>query len=166
MRALTTLKIEGCSGSALRQAIAATRRGGIVSVPGLDAGFIHAFLFGDAFEKGLTFKTGRTHEGRGPPQGGAEARASGGRRNIHGQPGGSVMAMATITPKPQEPREPQEPQEPQEPHSDAQNPVPAPPPASTPPPAEPVLPDMPPEVSVPAPPGVPPIRQPVLPGAA
>ncbi len=59
--ALTTLKMEGSSGSALRQAIAATRRGGIVSVPGLYAGFIHAFLFGDAFEKGLTFKTGQTH---------------------------------------------------------------------------------------------------------
>ncbi|HEX7812797.1 MAG TPA: zinc-dependent alcohol dehydrogenase [Burkholderiales bacterium] len=58
---LTTMKIEGSSGKALRQAIAATRRGGIVSVPGVYAGFIHGFLFGDAFEKGLTFKMGQTH---------------------------------------------------------------------------------------------------------
>ena len=45
----------------LRQAIAAVRRGGIVSVPGVYAGFIHAFMFGDAFDKGLTFKMGQTH---------------------------------------------------------------------------------------------------------
>jgi len=58
---LTNLKLEGSSGSCLRQAIAATRRGGTVSVPGVYTGFIHAFLFGDAFEKGLTFKMGQTH---------------------------------------------------------------------------------------------------------
>jgi threonine dehydrogenase-like Zn-dependent dehydrogenase len=58
---LTDLKLEGSSGKALRQAIAATRRGGVVSVPGVYAGFIHGFLFGDAFEKGLTFKMGQTH---------------------------------------------------------------------------------------------------------
>lgn len=58
---LTNLKLEGSSGHALRQAIAATRRGGYVSVPGVYAGFIHAFLFGDAFDKGLTFKMGQTH---------------------------------------------------------------------------------------------------------
>ena len=55
------MKLEGSSGKALRQEIAATRRGGIVSVPGVYAGFIHGFLFGDAFEKGLTFKGGQTH---------------------------------------------------------------------------------------------------------
>ena len=66
--ALTTLKLEGSSGAALRQAIAATRRGGIVSVPGVYAGFIHAFLFGDAFEKGLTFKGGQTHAQRFMPE--------------------------------------------------------------------------------------------------
>lgn len=59
--ALTALKIEGSSGAALRQCIAAVRRGGTVSVPGVYAGFIHGFLFGDVFEKGLTFKTGQTH---------------------------------------------------------------------------------------------------------
>jgi threonine dehydrogenase-like Zn-dependent dehydrogenase len=58
---LTTLKMEGSSGKALRQCIAATRRGGVISVPGVYAGFIHGFLFGDAFDKGLTFKMGQTH---------------------------------------------------------------------------------------------------------
>jgi threonine dehydrogenase-like Zn-dependent dehydrogenase len=65
---LTTVKLEGSSGAALRQAIAATRRGGIVSVPGVYAGFIHGFLFGDAFEKGLTFKGGQTHTQRFMPE--------------------------------------------------------------------------------------------------
>lgn len=59
--ALTTLKIEPSSGKVIRQCIAATRRGGIISIPGLYAGFIHAFLVGDAFDKGLTFKMGQTH---------------------------------------------------------------------------------------------------------
>ncbi|MPS98055.1 MAG: glutathione-dependent formaldehyde dehydrogenase [Pseudomonas sp.] len=58
---LTNLKIEGSSGKALRQCIAATRRGGVVSVPGVYAGFIHGFLFGDAFDKGLCFEMGQTH---------------------------------------------------------------------------------------------------------
>jgi threonine dehydrogenase-like Zn-dependent dehydrogenase len=65
---LTTLKLEGSSGASLRQAIAATRRGGVVSVPGVYAGFIHGFLFGDAFEKGLTFKGGQTHAQRLMPE--------------------------------------------------------------------------------------------------
>lgn len=64
---LTTLKLEGSSGKALRQCIAATRRGGVVSVPGVYAGFIHGFLFGDAFEKGLIFKMGQTHAQRYMP---------------------------------------------------------------------------------------------------
>ncbi|WP_295537198.1 zinc-dependent alcohol dehydrogenase [uncultured Pseudacidovorax sp.] len=59
--ALTAVRLEGSSGKALRQAMAAVRRGGVVSVPGVYAGFIHGFLFGDAFEKGLTFKMGQTH---------------------------------------------------------------------------------------------------------
>ena len=58
---MTTLKIEGSSGSVLRQAIAATRRGGSVSVPGVYAGFIHGFMFGDLFEKGLCIRAGQTH---------------------------------------------------------------------------------------------------------
>ena len=59
--AMTTLKLEGSSGAVLRQCIAATRRGGVVSVPGVYAGFIHGFLFGDAFDKGLSFRMGQTH---------------------------------------------------------------------------------------------------------
>ena len=58
---LTTVKAETSSGASLRQCIAATRRGGHVSVPGVYAGFIQAFMFGDAFEKGLTMKMGQTH---------------------------------------------------------------------------------------------------------
>jgi threonine dehydrogenase-like Zn-dependent dehydrogenase len=34
---------------------------GAIIEPGVYAGFIHGFLFGDAFEKGLTFKMGQTH---------------------------------------------------------------------------------------------------------
>jgi threonine dehydrogenase-like Zn-dependent dehydrogenase len=58
---LATLKVEAGSGFVLRQCIAATRRGGVVSVPGVYAGYLHAFMFGDAFDKGLTFKMGQTH---------------------------------------------------------------------------------------------------------
>ena len=66
--ALTTLKVEGSSGVAIRQCIAATRRGGTVSIPGVYAGFIHGFLLGDAFDKGLTFKMGQTHVQRLMPE--------------------------------------------------------------------------------------------------
>ena len=59
--ALAMVKAEGGSGEVIRQAIAATRRGGTVSFPGVYAGFIHAFLIGDVFDKGLTFKCGQTH---------------------------------------------------------------------------------------------------------
>ncbi|HEU4691200.1 MAG TPA: zinc-dependent alcohol dehydrogenase [Vicinamibacterales bacterium] len=58
---MATLKLEGGSGKALRQCIAAVRRGGVVSVPGVYAGFIHGFLFGDAFDKGVTFRMGQTN---------------------------------------------------------------------------------------------------------
>lgn len=58
---LSTLKIETSSGEVLRQCITATRRGGVVSIPGVYAGFIHAFLIGDAFDKGLTLAMGQTH---------------------------------------------------------------------------------------------------------
>lgn len=40
----------------------------MVSVPGVYAGFIHGFLFGDAFDKGLTFKMGQTHVHRYLPE--------------------------------------------------------------------------------------------------
>ncbi|MDP9107950.1 MAG: glutathione-dependent formaldehyde dehydrogenase [Pseudomonadota bacterium] len=58
---MTNLKLEGSSGKALRQCIAAVRRGGTVSAPGLYAGFIHGFLFGDIFEKGIGIRAGQTH---------------------------------------------------------------------------------------------------------
>lgn len=58
---LTTVKAETSSGVVLRQCIASTRRGGVVSIPGVYAGFIHGFLIGDAFDKGLSFAMGQTH---------------------------------------------------------------------------------------------------------
>lgn len=64
----TALKIESSSGAVLRQCIAATRRGGTLSLPGVYAGFVHAFLIGDAFDKGLTFKMGQTHVQRFLPE--------------------------------------------------------------------------------------------------
>lgn len=45
---LTHLRLEGSSGEVLRQCIAACCRDGWVSVPGVYAGPIHGFLFGDA----------------------------------------------------------------------------------------------------------------------
>src|SRR5690606_17294556 len=44
-----------------------TRRGGTVSLPGVYAGFVHAFPLGDAFEKGLRFCMGQTHVQRHMP---------------------------------------------------------------------------------------------------
>jgi threonine dehydrogenase-like Zn-dependent dehydrogenase len=58
---LSALKLETSSGEVVRQCITATRRGGVVSIPGVYAGFIHAFLIGDAFDKGLTLAMGQTH---------------------------------------------------------------------------------------------------------
>ena len=65
---LSTLKLETSSGEVLRQCISATRRGGVVSIPGVYAGFIHAFLIGDAFDKGLTLAMGQTHVQRYLPE--------------------------------------------------------------------------------------------------
>src|SRR2546421_5571081 len=46
---------------ALREAIQACRKGGIVSVPGVYGGFLDKLPFGAAFAKGLTFRMGQTH---------------------------------------------------------------------------------------------------------
>lgn len=46
---------------ALRQAIQACRKGGVVSIPGVYGGFLDKIPFGAAFAKGLTFKMGQTH---------------------------------------------------------------------------------------------------------
>lgn len=66
--ALTTIKVEASSGKALRQCIAAVRRGGVISIPGVYAGFVHGFLIGDAFDKGITLKMGQTHVHRYLPE--------------------------------------------------------------------------------------------------
>jgi threonine dehydrogenase-like Zn-dependent dehydrogenase len=47
--------------AALRQAIQACRKGGIVSIPGVYGGFLDKIPFGAAFQKGLTFRMGQTH---------------------------------------------------------------------------------------------------------
>lgn len=49
---------------ALRQAIQACKKGGIVSVPGVYGGVLDNLNFGAAFSKGLTFKMGQTHTQR------------------------------------------------------------------------------------------------------
>jgi threonine dehydrogenase-like Zn-dependent dehydrogenase len=46
---------------ALRQAIQACRKGGIVSIPGVYGGLIDKFPMGAAFAKGLTLRMGQTH---------------------------------------------------------------------------------------------------------
>lgn len=58
---MSNLKLEGSSGTALGQRIAAVRRGGMVSVSGVYAGFIQGFQFGDTFEMGIRFASGQTH---------------------------------------------------------------------------------------------------------
>jgi threonine dehydrogenase-like Zn-dependent dehydrogenase len=47
--------------NALRQAIYACRKGGVVSIPGVYGGVLDKIPFGAAFSKGLTFKMGQTH---------------------------------------------------------------------------------------------------------
>jgi threonine dehydrogenase-like Zn-dependent dehydrogenase len=47
--------------NALRQAIHACRKGGIVSIPGVYGGFLDKVPLGAAFQKGLTMKMGQTH---------------------------------------------------------------------------------------------------------
>jgi threonine dehydrogenase-like Zn-dependent dehydrogenase len=46
---------------ALRHAIQACRKGGVVSVPGVYGGVLDKFPFGAAFGKALTFRMGQTH---------------------------------------------------------------------------------------------------------
>lgn len=59
--ALSAITAEGSSGQASRWCFAVTRRGGVVSIPGVYAGFIHAFMIGDVFDKGLSFAMGQSH---------------------------------------------------------------------------------------------------------
>ncbi|ADI13864.1 zinc-dependent alcohol dehydrogenase [Truepera radiovictrix] len=55
------LKVETGRPHALREAILACRKGGVVSVAGVFGGFIDKLPMGAAFNKGLTFKMGQTH---------------------------------------------------------------------------------------------------------
>jgi threonine dehydrogenase-like Zn-dependent dehydrogenase len=56
-----TLKLETDRPFVLRQAIRCTRKGGVLSVPGVYGGFLDKIPFGAAMNKGLTFKMGQTH---------------------------------------------------------------------------------------------------------
>jgi threonine dehydrogenase-like Zn-dependent dehydrogenase len=60
-RAKQAVKIETDRPVALREAIQACRKGGVVSVAGVFGGFIDTVPMGAAFNKGLTFKMGQTH---------------------------------------------------------------------------------------------------------
>ncbi|HZW04137.1 MAG TPA: zinc-dependent alcohol dehydrogenase, partial [Anaerolineaceae bacterium] len=53
---------------ALRQAIQACRKGGVVSIPGVYAGFVDKMPFGVAFGKGLVLRMGQTHVHRYIPE--------------------------------------------------------------------------------------------------
>lgn len=67
-RTLTALHVEDSSGSVLRMAIAATRRGGTLSIAGVYAGVLHGVPLGDAFDKGLSLRMGQTHVQRYMPE--------------------------------------------------------------------------------------------------
>jgi threonine dehydrogenase-like Zn-dependent dehydrogenase len=56
-----TLKLENDRAYALRQAMRAVRKGGVLSVPGVYSGFIDKVPFGAVFGKGVTVKQGQTH---------------------------------------------------------------------------------------------------------
>jgi threonine dehydrogenase-like Zn-dependent dehydrogenase len=55
------MKLQFDRAHVLRQALHSCRKGGVVSIPGVYAGFIDKFPFGTAFGKGLTLKMGQTH---------------------------------------------------------------------------------------------------------
>jgi threonine dehydrogenase-like Zn-dependent dehydrogenase len=60
-RAKTSMFLATDRPHALRQAITACRKGGIVSIPGVYGGWLDKFPLGAAFAKGLTLKMGQTH---------------------------------------------------------------------------------------------------------
>jgi threonine dehydrogenase-like Zn-dependent dehydrogenase len=55
------LRLQTDRTAAIRDAIQACRKGGIVSIPGVYAGFLDKFPLGSAFAKGLEFKMGQCH---------------------------------------------------------------------------------------------------------
>ncbi len=56
-----TMYLETDRPTALREAIHACRKGGVVSIPGVYSGFIDKVPMGAAFAKSLTFRMGQTH---------------------------------------------------------------------------------------------------------
>jgi len=66
-RAKTSLYLATDRPHALRQAINACRKGGVVSIPGVYGGWLDKFPLGAAFAKGLTLKMGQTHMHRYMP---------------------------------------------------------------------------------------------------
>jgi threonine dehydrogenase-like Zn-dependent dehydrogenase len=60
-KAKQTFRLESDRPTALRAAIQACRKGGVVSIPGVYAGLVDKLNLGAAFAKGLTFKMGQTH---------------------------------------------------------------------------------------------------------
>jgi threonine dehydrogenase-like Zn-dependent dehydrogenase len=56
-----TLKLEQDRPYALRQAMRAVRKGGVLSIPGVYSGFMDKVPFGAVFAKGVTLKMGQTH---------------------------------------------------------------------------------------------------------
>ncbi len=56
-----TMHLETDRPTALREAIHACRKGGVVSIPGVYSGFIDKVPMGAAFAKSLTFRMGQTH---------------------------------------------------------------------------------------------------------
>ncbi|MEO8095089.1 MAG: zinc-dependent alcohol dehydrogenase [Pseudolysinimonas sp.] len=67
-RVKTSLYLATDRSHALRQAIAACRKGGTVSIPGVYGGWLDKFPLGPAFAKGLTLKMGQTHMHRYLPE--------------------------------------------------------------------------------------------------
>ncbi|ACB73356.1 zinc-dependent alcohol dehydrogenase [Opitutus terrae] len=62
-----SLKLETDRPYALRQAMRAVRKGGVLSIPGVYGGFIDKVPFGAVFNKGVTLKMGQTHVQRYMP---------------------------------------------------------------------------------------------------
>jgi threonine dehydrogenase-like Zn-dependent dehydrogenase len=60
-RAKTSMHLATDRPHALRQAISACRKGGIVSIPGVYGGWLDKCPLGAAFARGLTLKMGQTH---------------------------------------------------------------------------------------------------------
>jgi threonine dehydrogenase-like Zn-dependent dehydrogenase len=63
-----TLKLSFDRAHVIRQAIYAVGKGGVVSVPGVYAGFIDKFPMGMVVNKGLTIRSGQTHVHKYVPQ--------------------------------------------------------------------------------------------------